>query len=182
MPPSRLAKLLESSSRERVYSRTSYEVKDRSFGFRQRNVERTGIEYVRIFPAVKPSSPSDQEWRAMEDEIKSANYIVEIKSGPEPEGYVPYARETLARATDFLRRLMIHAHTANVIGTGVPRIGPAEDGSIDLFWEKDDRTLLVNFPAGESIGNYCGKKPKSEISGRFDPSESRPELVFWLAD
>jgi hypothetical protein len=118
----------------------------------------------------------------MEDEINSANYIIEIKSDPELDSFVPYTTETLARATNFLRRLMIHAHTANVIGTGVPRIGPAEDGSIDLFWEKGDRTLLVNFPAGENIGNYYGKKPMSEISGKFDPSESRPELVFWLAD
>jgi hypothetical protein len=41
---------------------------------------------------------------------------------------------------------------------------------------------LINFPAGESIANYYGKKPKSEISGRFDPSDARAELVFWLAD
>lgn len=182
MPQSRLAKLLESSSRERLFSRTSYEVKDRSLGFRQRDVERSGIEYVRVFPAAKPSSPFDLEWRALEDEINSAKYIIEVEGDPGLDGYVPYTRETLARATDFLRRLMIHAHTANVIGTGIPRIGPAEDGSIDLFWEKGDRTLLVNFPAGENTGNYYGKKPKSEISGKFDPSESRPELVFWLAD
>jgi hypothetical protein len=77
---------------------------------------------------------------------------------------------------------MIHAHSSSIVGIGVPQIGPADHGSIDLFWEKCDRTLLINFPAGESIANYYGKKPKSEISGRFDPSDARAELVFWLAD
>jgi len=61
-------------------------------------------------------------------------------------------------------------------------IGPADHGSIDLYWEKADRTLLINFPAMESVANYYGKKPKSEISGRFDPSEARAELALWLAD
>jgi hypothetical protein len=118
----------------------------------------------------------------LDDEINAADFILKIEDDSGVEDFVPYTRHTLARATGFLRRLMIHAHTANVIGTGVPRIGPAENGSVDLFWEKNDRTLLINFPAGQGFANYYGKKPKSEISGRFDPSESRPELVFWLAD
>ncbi len=118
----------------------------------------------------------------MEAEIKSAEFILGIQKESELEEFVPYERETLSRATNFLQRLMIHSHSANLINIGVPRIGPADYGSIDLYWEIDDRTLLINFPANESVANYYGKKPKSEISGRFDPSESRAELVFWLAD
>jgi len=118
----------------------------------------------------------------MEEEIKAAEFVLGIENDSETDDFVPYTRETLTRATQFLQRLMIHAHSANVVGMGVPRIGPADHGSIDLFWQKADRTLLINFPANESIANYYGKKPKSEISGKFDPSESRAELVFWLAD
>jgi hypothetical protein len=182
MPKSRFEKLLESRSRERLYSWTSYEVKDRTFGFAHRDRDRARNEYVQVFPAGKLPSQSELEWRAMEDEIDAADFILKIKGDPGIEDFVPYSRDTLLRATEFLCRLMIHAHTANVIGTGVPRIGPADDGSVDLFWEKSDRTLLVNFPARQGFANYYGKKPKSEISGKFDPSESRPELVFWLAD
>jgi hypothetical protein len=118
----------------------------------------------------------------MEEEIKAADFVLNMENDFEPGDFVPHTQETLSRATGFLRRLTIHAHTANVIGMGVPQIGPADRGSIDLFWEKGDRTLLINFPAHESIANYYGRKPKSEISGKFDPSESRAELVFWLAD
>jgi hypothetical protein len=65
---------------------------------------------------------------------------------------------------------------------GSPRIGPADNGSLDLFWEKPDRTLLINFSSKEPDATFYGKKEKSEISGRFDPSETRPELAVWLAD
>ena len=118
----------------------------------------------------------------MEEEIRAAEFILGIQNDSGLEDFVPYDGETLSRATGFLRRLMIHAHAANLINTGVPRIGPADHGSIDLYWEMGDRTLLINFSANENVANYYGRKPKSEISGRFDPSEPRAELVFWLAD
>jgi hypothetical protein len=179
---SRMEKLLESSSRERLFSGSPYKMRDRELGFRTRVPDRTRTEYVQVRSVPKQPSPSEQEWRAMEAEIKAADFVLGIQNDSELEDFVPYARETLSRATSFLRRLMIHAHTANLINTGVPRIGPADQGSIDLYWEMGDRTLLINFLANESIANYYGRKPKSEISGRFDPSEPRAELVFWLAD
>jgi hypothetical protein len=122
------------------------------------------------------------EWRAMEDEIRAASYILEIENEEVSDEFVPYTKETLDRVTSFLERQMIHAHSARVFGMGIPCIGPANRGSIDLYWEKEDRTLLINFPFDSDIATYYGKKPKSEISGRFDPSEARVELVSWLAD
>lgn len=126
--------------------------------------------------------PDEEEWRAMEEEIEAAQFIPQIENDMESDDFIPYSQTTLDRATDFLRRQMIHAHSASVIGMGVPQIGPADRGSIDLFWEKSDRTLLVNFPSSGEAASYYGKKPKSEISGRFDPSEARADLVIWLAD
>ena len=128
------------------------------------------------------SSVPNSEWEIMENEIKSARYILQIKNEDELDDFVPYERATFDRAVGFLTRQMIHAHAARVFDMGVPRIDPADKGSIDLYWEKDDRTLLINFPAGTEIANYFGKKPKSEISGRFDPSVARVELISWLAD
>jgi len=183
---SRFEALLDRTKRDRLFSGSAYKVyspKDEPLGFRRHETEGSGTEFARFAPAARHSlSPSDQEWRAMEEEIKAAEFVLGIENDSETDDFVPYTRETLTRATQFLQRLMIHAHSANVVGMGVPRIGPADHGSIDLFWQKADRTLLINFPANESIANYYGKKPKSEISGKFDPSESRAELVFWLAD
>jgi uncharacterized HAD superfamily protein len=128
------------------------------------------------------SSEENLEWQAMEEEIKSANYILAIGNEEDTDDFVAYSKEILERATTFLRRQMIHAHSARIVGMGVPRIGSADHGSIDLFWEKKDRTLLINFPRDSNTANYYGKKPKSEISGRFDPSEARVELISWLVE
>ena|ERR1035437_5931168 len=140
-------------------------------------------ESATLFDGLNSSqSPKALEWRAMEEEIEAAKYILQIENNGETDYFVPYSRTTLACATDFLRRQVIHAHSAHVVGMGVPQIGPADGGSVDLFWEKSDRTLLINFPSSGGLASYYGKKPKSEISGRFDPSESRADLVIWLAD
>jgi hypothetical protein len=182
---SRLGELLENSSHARRFSGDWY-------AFRAPRGRRFGSPTIkpieaedRITPISRAvTSPREEglEWQAMEEEIKAASSILKIENDEEAEDFIPYARETLDRATRFLTRQMIHAHSARVIGMGVPKIGPADHGSIDLYWEKIDRTLLINFPNGVNVANYYGKKSKSEISGRFDPSEARVELVSWLAD
>lgn len=186
MALSPMQRLLESTVSERRFSRSSYTVrseKEEQLGFKRPERHNSSNRFVSLAVASRRSvSPSEREWRAMDEEIKAASFVLDIKNELESDDFVPYSRETLSRATGFLLRMMIHAHAANVIGVGVPQIGPADHGSIDLHWEKGDRTLLINFPALESVANYYGKKPKSEISGRFDPSEARAELALWLAD
>lgn len=185
MSMSRMEKLLERSQGERLFSRASYRIcstRDRRVGFKRIEQHHSDEAFVDFASAAKSvSAPTDDvEWNAMEKEIKAASFVLNIENDSEQDDFVLYTQDTLSRATDFLQRLMIRAHASNVVGIGVPQIGPADHGSIDLFWEKADRTLLINFPAGENIANYYGKKPKSEISGKFDPSEPRPELVIWL--
>lgn len=140
------------------------------------------ISVVTTKTSSQSQPPSDQEWHVIEEEIKAAEFVLQIENDSGLDDFVPYTRETLKRATDFLRRSMIHALSAGLTNVGVPQIGPADHGSIDLFWEKRDRKLLINFPASGGDATYFGKKPKSEISGKFDPSEARPELAVWLAD
>ena len=125
-------------------------------------------------------SPAVFEMRATGEEIDAAQFILRIQDDFDSANFVPYTEEILVRATGFLRRLMIAAHNAGVFGIGVPQIGPAEHGSIDLFWEKRDRTLLMNFPVSESVANFYGKKSKGEISGRLDLSQAGLELAYWL--
>jgi hypothetical protein len=182
---SRLSQLVRDSSHVRRFSSDWYKIRER----KDHLLGSGSFEAIRIRGVEEPYSlgslsvrEQELEWRAMEDEIKAACYILRIQNEEGSEEYVPYTRETLDRATGFLTRQMIHAHSARVVGMGVPRICPADRGSIDLYWEKNDRTLLVNFLPGSQVANYYGRKPKSEISGRFDPAEARVELVSWLAD
>jgi hypothetical protein len=183
---SRLEKALDQVRSERSTFGSAYEIRSPKEGGLSFVEYKSGHSKSGLIPIISVGrqvpSPADREWQAMEEEIIASEYLLMIENDLEFEDFVPYTRSTLARATQFLRRMMIYAHSANVVGMGVPRIGPADRGSIDVFWETQDRTLLINFPSSETIANYFGRKPKSEISGRFDPSEPRPELLFWLAD
>lgn len=185
MRSSRFERLMDSRSKARRLGGSTYHV--RTHKNKKEQFDFTRPEYseeAETLPVIltSPSAMIEEEQRAMETEITAANFVLSIENGIESDDFESYSQGTLDRATGFLRRLMIHAHTANVIGMGIPQIGPADRGSIDLYWEKNDRTLLINFPAAENIANFYGKKAKSEISGRFEPSEARAELVFWLVD
>lgn len=179
--------LVDQCRGERRFPESQYKVhgqRPREFGFHEPESITFREEAVKPFIAKVSAlqSPKDEEWRAMEEEIATAKYILKIENDAEADDFVLYSERTLSCATRFLRRQMIYAHAARVIGMGVPQIGPADRGSVDLFWEKSDRTLLVNFPSTGGLVSYYGKKPKSEVSGRFDPSEARADLVIWLAD
>lgn len=180
MSMSRIEKLLESCSRERLITQSPYELKDRSIRVKRNTLGIFRDDYANL--ASKPPSRADLEWRALEDEIMSAEFILNIGNDEGAEDFVPYSRQTLSRATDFLRRYMVHAQTSNLVGAGIPSIGPADLGSIDLYWESPVRTLLINFPSDVAVANFYGQKQKRQISGRFDPSEVPTELVVFLAD
>ena len=183
MPSSRLERLMDSRSNPRRFKHSAYRVrtgKDEQLDFTRSELNEEVKTYSTTLTS--PVAMIEEEQRAMEKEITAATFVLSIEDDTESDDFEPYSQETLARASGFLRRLMIHAHAANVIGMGIPQIGPADHGSIDLYWEKNDRTLLINFPASENIANFYGKKAKSEISGRFEPSEARGELVSWLVD
>lgn len=181
MPSSRMEKLLESARSGRHFSESLYKVSENpGISVKVPTSDRDVFKSF-VAAASRILRPSEVEWRAMEEEIEAAGYILQIENDSEVDDFVPYSQETLDSATGFLRRQMIHAHSANVVGMGVPQIGPADHGSIDIFWEKHDRTLLINFPPAGEAASYYGKKPKSEVSGRFDPSEAREDLVIWLA-
>jgi len=177
---SRMKRALASTKRERTFSGTSYEVRslrDEPTRFVRRGSNILDHGFGKVTASFKqPLSPIDRESNAMEEEIKAARFVLDIENDCDDEDFVSYSEQTLSRATGFLRRLMIHAHASGTVGVGVPQIGPADHGSIDLFWEKCDRTLLINFLPGENSANFYGKKPKSEISGRFDlaPAKRTP--------
>jgi hypothetical protein len=180
-----------SSVLEEIVERGPHGRHSQKFGYRVRAREDQVIRVKkaqrgwlgqRLAPPAKAVviSPSVFEIRAMDEEIRAAQFILRIENDFDSADFVPYTEETLSLATAFLRRLMIAAHSAGVFGIGVPQIGPADHGSIDLFWEKTDRTLLMNFPCLESVASFYGKKPAGEISGRTDPSQSALELAYWL--
>ncbi len=71
---------------------------------------------------------------------------------------------------------------SNRYSIGVPRIAPADHGSIDIHWMSGDQELLVNIPADPNeLGTYYGQKRSGDtISGVVNTEAPRGDLVVWL--
>jgi hypothetical protein len=128
------------------------------------------------------SKEIEEENLAIESEISASSFILGIEEDPDDPDFTPYSADTHERAVTFLRRLALHAHSCGFAGIGVPEILPSGDGSIDLLWRSASRQLLINFSASANDRiSFHGRKGGSELAGRFDSTEFRPELVYWLA-
>jgi hypothetical protein len=125
----------------------------------------------------------ENEYRALEEELSAAKFILGIENELDDPNFLPYSNETLERASSFVLRLAIHAHACGFSGLGVPEVLPSSKGSIDLLWNSPTRKLLMNFPADDkNLVSFYGKKGSSELSGRFEPGSNRPELIYWLVE
>jgi hypothetical protein len=102
--------------------------------------------------------------------IQSSKWILDLKDDWDNEGSEGYSVETWERAIELLWRmsdLLEEESFRNPIP--MPKINPANKGSIDLFWELNDCTLLINIPhKTEELATYYGEHKKKEtISGKF---------------
>lgn len=65
----------------------------------------------------------------------------------------------------------------------IPLISVADQGSIDLYWKNDERTLLINIPASPSApASYYGQSHTgtATMGGSVDTDEFVPALAVWL--
>ncbi len=112
---------------------------------------------------------------ALERIVAESRYILDI----EEDGLKSYTEATWARAVGFLRRLALKADGIDR-DLPLPRIGPADTGSIDLHWKSGSRGLLINVPSNGDHATYFGKKRAMNTSGVLFTDEGTEELVVWL--
>lgn len=119
---------------------------------------------------------------AIEGAINASRKILELEDDWDNEGSVGYDRETWERATTFLRSLTRLAFDLFGMPLTFPAISPADDGSIDLYWDQGDCGLLVNFPADPNAdATYFGRDENGFTTGGSVPVTARPNfLAAWL--
>jgi hypothetical protein len=115
-------------------------------------------------------------------EIERAEAILEHMEEAKEEDAPVYSRDTLIRASVFLK-----AHSAQLrkmyrVFGPVPNIGPGPNGSVDLHWRLKDRELLVNIPAdsGETAAYYGDNYGTEEVKNSFDPATFDWGIIAWL--
>jgi hypothetical protein len=91
--------------------------------------------------------PAIPSWRtALESAIHESSWIHELSDDWDGQGAPEIARATWERAAYVLRQL---ADRADVLKKALPTpsIDPNGHGSIDLYWRRASKGLLVNIPA-----------------------------------
>ena len=84
------------------------------------------------------------------------------------EDYKPIEQETWNRAILFLRSLAVRSQKDRTVVLPVPHIGPGGDGSIDLYWNVDNGTLLINFPSDSNLCTFYGDRGVTKLKGTME--------------
>jgi hypothetical protein len=122
-------------------------------------VEATDTRLIERARASSLEAPFAHGWirssvRAdIESAIERSLRITKLADDWDGEGSVGYARATWERATRFLQEVASWHYYVQV-----PVISPAEDGTIDLYWQLPDRSLLVNFAPNENGPATIGRR------------------------
>lgn len=112
--------------------------------------------------------------------LDDGRWILDLKANWDEEGAGEYSAATYLRAVRHLESMFDKAW--NLFGRALPEplLGPADDGSIDMFWEVDDRNLLINIAEGKSPHSYYGQDRNGDSLGGSIGSGARVDLVAWL--
>jgi hypothetical protein len=108
---------------------------------------------------------------AIEKAIESSRSILDLQSDWDDAGARPIDIGAWARATQLLRDIALNVGAA----LPAPHISPCADGSVDLYWNAQDFTLLINVKPDGAIApsDYYGEKHdgtapiKGSVSGDF---------------
>lgn len=142
---------------------------------------------------VSYGTPEPQQWWAytppvfekLEAAITESRRILEIEAEPDEGIEAQYLEATWKRAVKFLRGLAQTFWDENGSPPPTPSISPSVCGSIDLFWELDDLSLLINVPVDPAKPQtFSGRRhdAKSKVSGTLasDDMDLR-HLIGWLS-
>lgn len=112
--------------------------------------------------------------------IKASRGIANLTDNWDGEGSPGYDEATVGRAARFLKGHWVAARRSG-LDIGFPRINPADSGSLDVYWSKDDRDLLVNFPSADGPATYFGRDAEGNtFAGEIAGNGIRSDLIAWL--
>jgi len=115
-------------------------------------------------------------------EIERAEAMLEQIEEVEEADAPLYSRDTLRRASAFLKAQSVQAHKMYGAFAPVPNIGIGPNGSVDLHWKRNDWELLVNIPANDrELATYYGDDyGEQKIRGSIYQTTFDYGIVMWL--
>lgn len=100
--------------------------------------------------------------------LEGAQWIIDLGDNWDEDGAVGYEPETLDRAKTLLLEMAARFGNEFSAPLAVPDINPADDGSIDLFWD-GTRSILINVPASQNDPTFSFRGPggDGDLFGTF---------------
>jgi hypothetical protein len=119
--------------------------------------------------------------------IKDANYIVSLEDDWDSDGAIKIPSQIFNRAINFVIDYSISVFTNYNLVLVAPIISPVKDGSIDLLWETNENSLLVNIK--NSFANdafYYGvldiRNQKNDFNGNIKTDNILSFFSIWLKE
>lgn len=131
--------------------------------------ERRSVEIRRLTAPVEVS-------------IEASRKILQIEENWDGEGGRGYSEVTWKRAIKFVRDIATPFVVRHRKQIQPPKITAGPDGSIDVRWTSEKRTMLLNFPVDESMPpDFFGHdKGQDVIKGTLDLTSQNHWLLLWL--
>jgi len=116
------------------------------------------------------------------DTVHGSRRITELKDNWDGEESIGYSEETWSRAARFAMNQAYVCFSLFGSALSKPKIGPADAGSIDLYWANDKGKLLINIPADvhAPITFYGHEVNGGSLTGVIPDEEPRADLAAWL--
>ena len=109
-------------------------------------------------------------FKELTNQIEASISLLNLKDNWDEEGSEGYRESTLIKSVDFLTKYALWIWEMMEIVIDTPKFLPGPNGSIDLFWEKDNYDLLINIPVPPNniAGFYGDNKKDTQIEGKFN--------------
>ena len=121
----------------------------------------------------------------LENLIKKANRILELKFDWDDDGAEPIDSKLFGTTITFLRDYYYYLLKNFNNQISLPEISPCPDGSIDLDWHTPNAQLLINISKnnekGDFIAHYYGDRFNDEVTKGSIPTHTFSEsLAVWM--
>jgi hypothetical protein len=117
----------------------------------------------------------------IEQAIEASRTLLDLPQGWDDGEAKQISKLTWDLATAVLREAARAAHRRFNHLLPAPNIGPCSDGSLDLFWDTSNYTLLINVQA-EQASDYYGERAGLKIQGPFNPTSPKFDFLTLLVE
>lgn len=117
-------------------------------------------------------------------EIIESKKILDLEYNWDENGAAKIKDVTFINCVEFLLNYGTYLYNDFDKMISVPDITPCADGTIDIFWENEKASLLLNFKTNKNIASYYGDTHSdiNSIKGFINVNETKSFFASWISD